>query len=79
MFTFAVFEFLFRGRRDGQQERNKARLSKLKELICSNNFLAFANFTKGLILKGLKAMSETDGDYPVAEVLMGSEKMPAFC
>lgn len=57
MFTFAVFEFLFRGGRDGQHERNRTRLAKLKELICSNNFLAFANFTKGLILKGLKAMA----------------------
>lgn len=81
MFTFAICELLFRGRAGGAGEAGEGRLGKLKELVCSNGFLNFANFTKGLILKGLRAMAESAGssNSPVAEVLLGSEKMPAFC
>lgn len=58
-------------------------IAKFKNLVCSNNFLNFASYTKGLILKGLKMMTETNernlGGRPVAESLLGSEKMSAFC
>lgn len=45
-------------------------INKLKNLVCSNNFLNFASYTKGLILKGLKVMIESNernqGVRPVA-------------
>lgn len=77
MFTFAIFEFLFRS----PPAVGTPRIAKLKDLVCSNSFLNFASFTKGLILKGLKAMGEQarTSSFPVAEALMGSEKLPAFC
>lgn len=77
MFTFAIFEFLFKS----PPPVGVPRIAKLKDLVCNNSFLNFGSFTKGLILKGLKAMGEqaSSSPYPVVEALMGSEKLPAFC
>lgn len=79
MFTFAIFEYLIKK----PTEKKLYKLNKLKLLICSDKFLSFAGYMKGLLLKGLQAMVENnkDGDStrPVGEVLMGSEKLAAFC
>lgn len=76
MFTFAIFEHLLRL----PSEPKRTKLNKLKNLVCSDNFLSFASYMKGLILKGLQAMLEAEGsDRPAAETLMGSEKLAAFC
>jgi hypothetical protein len=57
MFTFAIFEHLIKN----SSLRKMEQIAKLKNLICNNNFLNFASYTKGLILTGLKGMIESNG------------------
>ena len=54
MFTIAIFEYLLKGK--GIDKPHK--INKFKDLVCSNSFLDFGKYTKGLLLKGLSAMIE---------------------
>lgn len=50
MFTILIIEYLFKN----SDERKSRKISNLKALICSNDFLEGNVFTKGLIIKGFK-------------------------
>jgi len=56
------------------------KVDKFKNMICSKKFLSEGSYMKGLLLKGLKAMIESSQNegQPVAQCLLGSDKIAAF-
>ena len=78
MLTVALFELLLHR----PTQRHYRVIDTFRKLICSEGFMANASYMKGLILKGLNSMAgeeERNKVRPVADAIMGSERMEAFC
>jgi hypothetical protein len=76
MITFAVFEFIF----SSPSSLKAAILEKMKAQVCKSEFMFGSNFIKGLLLKGLRSVTE-NGDKsrkPIAQMLLKSDSMNAF-
>lgn len=76
MVSFAVFEHLF----FLPSETRKIVIDRIKGRICNPNFMFGHNYIKGLLVKGLREV--TDNAFrttkPIAQILMKNDAMSAF-
>jgi hypothetical protein len=76
VFTIAIFEYLLKD----PSPKKVSKINKLKNLVCNDKFMPFSSYTKGLLLKGLQLMLQSTETRarPVAQALLGCEKLAAF-
>jgi hypothetical protein len=76
MLSFAIFEHLFYL----TSETRKIAVDRIKGLICNPNFMFGHNYIKGLLVKGLREI--TDNAFrtskPIAQILLKNDAMSAF-